>query len=359
MTARTFVMAGGGTGGHVIPALAVAEELKRRGHKAIFIGTRKGLESKLVPEAGFRLDWIDIEGIKGLGLGAVWRVGIKMPQALQTTRKLLRREEVAAVFSMGGFVAGPTVLAAATLGVPVVVMEPNAMPGLTNRRMAGMAYRALVVFEEAGKFFRKGKWEVCGLPVREEFFHLTPKPFGNPFTVLVSGGSRGSRTLNNAARVAWRLAQEAGMAVRWIHQCGVDMFAELAEEFRQGNYNGKVTAFVDNMPEAFAESDVIICRSGAGAVSELAAAGKASVLVPFPFAADQHQLRNAEAMQRAGASRLVLDQEMDGARMLAEIKSLGADAGALIAMGDAARRLARPDALKRACDVLENAAANA
>ena len=359
MIVRTFVMAGGGTGGHIVPSLAVAGELKRRGHKAVFIGTKKGLEAKLVPEAGYPLEWIDIDAIKGMGLRAALRMAAKMPRAVHVARKVLRREAAAAVFSMGGFVAGPTVLAAASLGVPVVVMEPNAMPGLTNRKMASLAYRALVMFEEAGQFFRKGKWEVCGLPVREEFFRIAQKVHGGPLTVLVTGGSRGSRTLNNAARRAWQLAREAGMAVRWIHQCGVEMFAELSAEFSKGKYDGRVTAFVDNMPEAFAEADLIICRSGAGTVSELAASGKPSVLVPYPFAADQHQLKNAEAMQNAGASRLVLDQEITGERMLAEIESLAVDPLELARMSKAARRLAKPDALKRATDVLESAVVNA
>ncbi len=356
MKGKTFVMAGGGTGGHVVPALAVARELKRRGHTPLFIGTKKGLESKLVPQAGFPIEWVDIGGIKGLGLGALARMTLKMPRAIHAARTVLKREKAAAVFSMGGFVAGPTVLAAAALGVPVVVMEPNAMPGLTNRKMAIFAYRALVMFEEAGKFFRPGRWEVCGLPVREEFFKIPPKKRGDPFTVLVTGGSRGSRTLNNAARAAWRLAKEAGMKIRWIHQSGVESFTELAEEFKRGKYDGRAVEFVDDMPKAFAEADLIICRSGAGTVSELAAAGKPSVLVPFPFAADQHQLKNAEAMRDAGAAKIVTDREMTGERMVTEIRTLSEDRAALEGMSNAARRLAKPEALRRAVNVLEEAA---
>ncbi len=356
MTGKTFVMAGGGTGGHVVPAVAVARELKRRGHKALFIGTRKGMESKLVPQAGFPIEWVDIGGIKGLGLGAMARMTLKMPGAIRAARAVLQKEKAAAVFSMGGFVAGPTVLAAASLGVPVVVMEPNAMPGLTNRKMAGLAYRALVMFEEAGKFFRPGCWEVCGLPVRDEFFKIQPRKRSELFTVLVTGGSRGSRTLNNAARAAWRIAKEAGMKIRWIHQSGVESFAELLEEFKHGKYDGRLNDFVDDMPKAFAEADLIICRSGAGTVSELSAAGKPSVLVPFPFASDQHQLKNAEAMRDAGAATMVLDAEMTGERMVAEIHTLSEGRGALDRMGTAARGLAKPEALKRAVDVLEEAA---
>ena len=356
MKGKTFVMAGGGTGGHVVPAVAVARELERRGHRALFIGTKKGMESKLVPQAGFPIEWVDIGGIKGLGLGALARMTLKMPRAIHAARAVLKREKAAAVFSMGGFVAGPTVLAAVALGVPVVVMEPNAMPGLTNRKMAGFAYRALVMFEEAGKFFRPGNWEVCGLPVRDEFFKIQPNKRGDLFTVFVTGGSRGSRTLNNAARSAWRLAKEAGMKIRWIHQSGVESSAELTEEFKHGNYDGRAVEFVDDMPKAFAEADLIICRSGAGTVSELAAAGRPSVLVPFPFAADQHQLKNAEAMRDAGAAALVPDREMTGERMVTEIRTLSEDRVGLERMGSAARRLAKPEALKRAVDVLEEAA---
>ena len=353
---QTFLMAGGGTGGHVVPAIAVAQELRRLGHKVIFVGTKKGLEAKLVPAAGFPIEWIEIGGIKGLGIGALLKMGIHLPRAVLISLRVMRTAKVAAVFSMGGFVAGPVVLAAAALGVPLVVMEPNAMPGLTNRRMAKLAYRALVMFEEAGQFFRPGRWEVSGLPVREAFFLIKQRRPARPLTVLVTGGSRGSRTLNNAARDCWKRTQEAGLKIRWLHQCGTDGIDVLQQEFSAGRFEGRVDAFFDNMAKVFDEADLIICRSGASTVSELAAAGKAAVLVPFPFAADDHQLKNAEAMVRNGAAVLVLDKEMTGARMLLEIQALELDRERIETMGKAARKLARPGALARAVTVLLEAA---
>ena len=352
----TFLMAGGGTGGHIVPAIAVAQELRRRGHKVIFSGTKKGLESRLVPAAGFSIEWIEIGGLKGLGLGALPRLAVNLPRAVLISLRVLRREKVAAVFSMGGFVAGPVVLAAAAIGVPLVVMEPNAMPGLTNRRMAKLAYRALLMFEEAGQFFKPGRWEVSGLPVREAFLRIKSRRPGKPLTVLVTGGSRGSRTLNNAAKECWKLAREAGMRVRWIHQSGVDTFKEMSEAFAAEKADGCLEAFFDDMVKVFDEADLIICRSGASTVSELAAAGKASILVPYPFAADNHQLKNAEAMVRQGAAVLVLDKEMTGARMLQEIRALSADSRVIEAMAAAARKMAKPEALTKAVTVLEQAA---
>src|SRR5580698_471950 len=223
--APLFVMAGGGTGGHVIPAIAVAREVCRMGYQVLFVGTERGVENRLVPAAGFRLEKIRVGGIKNLGIAtrisSVWQL-VKETSA-QVTR--FREWKPAAVFSMGGYVAGPPVLAALLRGVPIVVMEPNAVPGFTNRHIARWVKRALISFEETARFFPQGRTELTGLPVREEFFTLPGSP------------------------------------------------------------SGEVAQFIPDMAAAFAQADLIVCRSGAGAVSELAAAGKPSVLVPYPFAA--------------------------------------------------------------------------
>jgi len=351
-----FVMAGGGSGGHVIPSLAVAHELRGRGHECIFIGTRTGFEARLVPSAGFPIEYIEIGGLKRVGIRRVFRTLFQLPIGVIHARRMLRRLRPRAVFSMGGYAAGPVVIAAWTRGIPIVVMEPNAMPGFTNRRIGRVVKRALLSFPEAARFFPKGRSEVTGVPVRGAFFEIPRKELGDSITVLITGGSQGSRTLNNAARESWKFFSEAKFPVRFIHQAGRNMHAELAREFAEAGLDGEVVQFIDDMPAAFTNADLVVCRSGAGAMAELAAAGKPSILVPLPTAADNHQLRNAQAFERAGAGRLVLDGEMNGRRLFEEVKSLWDNPPALALMGEKARELAHPGAAQRAADVMEQAA---
>lgn len=351
MPGELFVMAGGGTGGHVIPAIAVAREVCRMGHEVLFVGTERGVENRLVPAAGFRLEKIRVGGIKNLG--AATRM-VSLARLLSETAGQIARFgewKPAAVFSMGGYVAGPPVLAALLRGVPVVVMEPNAVPGATNRWIARWVRRALVSFEETKRFFPAGRTELTGLPVREEFFNLPAKSKGE-FTVLITGGSQGSRTLNEAARQSWHLFRESGLPVRLIHQTGAPMFAAISKEFRETGLGGEVAEFIQDMPGAFAEADLVVCRSGAGAISELAAAGKPSMLVPFPFAADQHQLRNAEAFARAGAARMSLDRDWNGQRFFEVVRELYENRTELAGMSEAARKLSVPGAARRAAEIL-------
>ena len=309
-------MAGGGTGGHVIPAIAVAREVVREGHEVLFVGTERGVEGRLVPAAGFRLEIIRVGGLKNLGIttriASVWQL---VAETLGQLKKFAEWKP-AAVFSMGGYVAGPPVLAALMKGVPVVVMEPNAVPGATNRWISRWVRRALIAFEETRRYFPQGRTELTGLPVREEFFAIAPKPAGSEFTVLITGGSQGSQRLNDAARSSWPLFLKSGLPVRLIHQTGLAMHEELETGFAHTGLAGEVSAFITDMPAAFAQADLIVCRAGAGAVSELAAAGKPSLLIPFPFAADDHQLKNAEAFERAGGGRTVARSGLDGRTVL-------------------------------------------
>ena len=342
---HVFVMAGGGTGGHVIPGIAVARELQSRGHGAVFVGTREGMEAKLVPNAGFTIEWISIGGIKGLGVLRKLRTLIELPRGVWTARGILRRHNAAGVFSMGGYAAAPVVMAAALTGTPVVLMEPNAMPGMTNRRLARFARTALVSFDDALRFFPEGRAELAGLPVREEFFRLRSKPLAKPARILVTGGSRGARTLNLAAK---GLAGVAGIGVTL--QTGRDMFESVAADCKGTCI--EATAFIDDMPLAFADADLVVCRSGAGAVAELAAAGKPAILVPYPFAADDHQMANARAMERAGAARVIPDKECTRERLAREVESC-LDPETLAAMAAAARSSAMPGAAARAAYLLE------
>ncbi len=340
----------------MIPALAVAQVLRERGHRLLFIGTREGMESRLVPEAGYGMEFIRSGGLNRVGWRKQLQTGWQLPLGLAAALTILGRFRPAAVFSTGGFVAGPVAIAALIRRIPLVVMEPNAVPGIANRKIARHVYCALLGFEETRKWFPSDRAEMTGLPVRPEFFALEPKRAG-VFTVLITGGSRGSRTLNRAARESWPLFRANGSAVRIIHQTGTAEYADLSREFASAGVDGEVVPFIDRMSEAFAGADLVVGRAGAGAVNEIAAAGMPALLVPFPFAADDHQRRNAEALVHAGAAGMVLDGEMNGQKLFAEVERLRTDPDTLAAMRRNVRTFAKPGAAVRAADVLEQAAA--
>jgi UDP-N-acetylglucosamine--N-acetylmuramyl-(pentapeptide) pyrophosphoryl-undecaprenol N-acetylglucosamine transferase len=350
--AAAFVMAGGGTGGHVMPALAVARELRQRGHEVRFIGTERGIEARLVPAAGFPIDWIVIGGLNRVGFCKMLESLAELPLSVWQAARILDRARPAAVFSMGGYVAGPVLLAALWKRIPVVVMEPNAIPGFTHRKLARFVARALVSFPETARWFPKPGVEVTGLPVRDEFFALPPKPREAILTVLITGGSQGSRTLNRAAEQSWPLWGDAPL--RLIHQTGPAAYPEIARRFQATGLRGEVHAFIADMPAAFAQADLVISRAGMGAVSELAAAGKPSILIPLPTAADDHQLHNAKRMEQAGAARLVRDAEWTGERFVQEVRALMSEPGLLERMSAAARAMAKPGAARRAAEILES-----
>jgi UDP-N-acetylglucosamine--N-acetylmuramyl-(pentapeptide) pyrophosphoryl-undecaprenol N-acetylglucosamine transferase len=274
----------------------------------------------------------------------------KLPLATLACGKFVR--QASAVFSMGGYVAGPAVMAALLRRKPVVVMEPNAIPGFTNRAISRFVTRALVTFPETEAYFPGGKTEVTGLPVREEFFTIPARAPGSVLHVLITGGSQGSRTLNQAAQQSWPLFRTAGFPVRLVHQSGPHGWQELRDAFAGSGLEGEIVPFIADMPAAFGAADLVVCRSGAGAVSELAAAGKPSILVPFPFAADDHQTRNAEAMERDGAARLIRDAELTGERFFSAVREMRSSPVALERMAQAARKFAKPGAARRVAEIL-------
>jgi UDP-N-acetylglucosamine--N-acetylmuramyl-(pentapeptide) pyrophosphoryl-undecaprenol N-acetylglucosamine transferase len=347
----TFFVAAGGTGGHVMPALPVAGVLRERGHRCVFIGTRSGAEARLVPRAGFEVMWIEAEGLQRRTAREQAVALAKLPLAVMKVRGLIARERPAALLSLGGFVAGPAVLAALSKRLPVVAVEPNAVPGLVTRKTASRIARACVNFEETKRWFPAGRAVLTGVPVRNEFFELKAKEAGE-FTVLVTGGSQGSRTLNRAARESWPLLPRLGANVRMILQAGKNEAEGLRSEFAQTGLQGEVTDFIADLPAAFARADIVVARAGASTVAELCAAGKPSILVPFPYAADDHQTKNAEAMVRAGAARLVADANWTGEALLAQVAALRAAPDELRSMGEAARRLAHPEAARITADIL-------
>jgi UDP-N-acetylglucosamine--N-acetylmuramyl-(pentapeptide) pyrophosphoryl-undecaprenol N-acetylglucosamine transferase len=354
----SFVMTGGGTGGHVFPAIAVARVLRDRGHRVLFIGRESGIESRLVPEAGFEMEHIRVGQLNRAGVIQQLRTTSQLPFSVMAASRILKTFRPAAVFSMGGFVAGPVMIASILRKVPLVVMEPNAAPGFANRKVARYVYRALLGFESTRRSFPPGRSEVTGLPVRSEFFSVKPKCDG-PFTILITGGSGGSRTLNRASRESWPLFRDRAPEIRIVHQTGAAEHETLAREFASTGLRGEIVPFIRDMAGAFAEAHVVVARSGAGSVNEIAAAGMASILVPFPFSTDDHQKRNAEAFRDVGAARMVLDAEMNGECLFQEVESLRLNCAELQQMGEGARQFAHPHAAERAADVMEEAAAAA
>ncbi len=351
----SFVLTGGGTGGHVIPALAVGRVLRERGHRLLYIGTRSGMESRLVPEAGFAIEFIRSGGLNRVGIRKQLQTVVQLPVGVAAAWSLLRKFRAQAVFSMGGYVAGPVMLASVLAHIPLIIMEPNAVPGFANRRVARRVYRALLGFPGTAAWFPPQLSEVTGLPVRAEFFALEPKQ-GGEFTVLITGGSRGARTLNRASRESWPLFRTSGVPVRIMHQTGAAEYEELSREFGEVGLDGEVLPFIADMAGAFAQADVVIGRAGAGGVSEIAAGGMPSVLVPLPFAADDHQRKNAETLLQTQAARMVPDAEMNGERLFREVEALRKDPQQLATMRQRVREFARPGAAERAADVMQEAA---
>ncbi|MGI9067742.1 MAG: undecaprenyldiphospho-muramoylpentapeptide beta-N-acetylglucosaminyltransferase [Pyrinomonadaceae bacterium] len=354
------LIAAGGTGGHIYPGIAVAKEIMRRQPKSEvrFVGTERGLESKLVPQAGFELSIIDSAGLKNVGPIARVRALMVIPKSLLTARGLIRAFRPDIVIGAGGYVSGPVVLTGALMDVPTLVMESNALPGWTNRRLARFVDKAAVSFQAAVPYFgRKGV--VTGNPVRREFFEIPARQRDasgkGEFSILVFGGSQGARAINEAMMAALPLLEEMKQVLRITHQTGEDDFDRVRAAYVNAGWEGKanVKHYIDDMVATFADTDLVICRAGATTSAELIAAGKAALMVPFPFAADDHQRKNAEALANAGAARMILQQDLSAERVAQEIAALAREPERITAMEQAARKLARGDAAATVVDLIE------
>jgi UDP-N-acetylglucosamine--N-acetylmuramyl-(pentapeptide) pyrophosphoryl-undecaprenol N-acetylglucosamine transferase len=356
------LIAAGGTGGHIYPGIAVAQEIRRRDStsQVHFVGTARGLETRLVPQAGFELSLIESAGLKNVSLGARLKGVAVLPQSFVSTRKLLRQFQPDVVVGAGGYVSGPVVLTAAITKRPTLVMESNALPGWTNRVLARFVDRAAVSFEQALPYFR-GKAKVTGNPVRREFFEIPAKQREpGKFSLLVFGGSQGARAINEAMVAALPRLQELPTMLLIKHQTGAADFEKVKAAYADAGWGerGEVRSYIDNMMADFADADLVLCRAGATTTAELIAAGKASIMVPFPFAADDHQRKNAEALEAAGAARMILQKELSGERLATEIARLIKAPEELNQMEDASRKLAHGDAAAAAVDMIEELSRN-
>ena len=340
-----ILIAGGGTGGHVIPSLAIARELRdRHAAEVRFVGTPRGLETKLVPEAGFQLELIPVGQLKNVSLLIRLRTLADLPLGILRCISLLRSFKPQVVIGVGGYASGPAMLAATFLRIPTVAFEPNAVPGLANRLIGKYVSAAAVNFTSSTSFFRNAK--VTGIPVRREFFDIAPKPSG-PLRLLVFGGSQGARVLNQVMPkiAAQLLARFPELTI--VHQVGGRNGDSTATAYaNEGVCDPRLTRtlYLDAMVEEIAAADLILCRSGASTVAELAAAGRPSVLVPFAAAADDHQRKNAEVFVAAGAAAMILEAEFTPAEALAEVTNLLNHPEVRLRMGRAARALAHASA---------------
>ncbi len=359
MDTKVMVMAGG-TGGHVFPALAVADELKQRGAAISWLGAPNSFESRTVPEHGYDLDLVHIQGLRGKGVLRWFTAPFKLIRAMVEAGIIIRRRHPSLVIGMGGFVSGPGGLVAKLLGVPLVIHEQNALPGMTNRWLAKVATRVMEAFP--GSFRNSSGAVTTGNPVRQEIlqrFTLPPqvKTKGTPFRLLIIGGSLGAKILNEI--VPESMANiPVEIRPKVIHQAGRDKDVETIARYESVNVEAKVQPFLSDMADAYADADLVVCRAGALTIAELAAAGMPSILVPFPHAVDDHQTFNARYLSDAGAAVLLDQSSLDPDVLAKEVTRLLGDRELLLKMSQRAKKLALPDATKRVADVCEEVIAN-
>jgi UDP-N-acetylglucosamine--N-acetylmuramyl-(pentapeptide) pyrophosphoryl-undecaprenol N-acetylglucosamine transferase len=344
--ADRILIAGGGTGGHVFPGIAVASALVRlAGAEVTFAGSPRGLEKTLVPQHGFDLELLDVEPMKGGGPARAIRGALVAARATRAARTIVARLEPRACLSVGGYAAGPAALACIARGVPVAILEPNAILGFANRVLAPFAKRAYVAWAETARVFRASKAHLYGVPLRAGFAPRLYVPHVGPKRVLVLGGSQGAQALNERVPQALAdLAKRHEMVV--VHQAGRDREAEVETAYQMAGLRSgvEVVPFLDEVAQQMATADVIIARSGAVTVAEIAAIGRASILVPFPHAADDHQAKNAMALAELGGSVCIRQEAADASRIAAELDSILGDDDRRVRMASAARDHGRPHA---------------
>jgi UDP-N-acetylglucosamine--N-acetylmuramyl-(pentapeptide) pyrophosphoryl-undecaprenol N-acetylglucosamine transferase len=360
-----YLIAGGGTGGHVFPALALAGELRRRRPEApiVFVGTARGIETDLVPRAGYPLELIRARGLVGKSAGDTARGALSLPLGFVDSWRVVTRHRPRAVVGVGGYAAGPVVATAWARRIPTVLHESNAVPGLTNRLLAILAGRIAVGGEEARRVLPGAV--VTGNPVRPEFFSipsLDARPVPRSLRILVVGGSQGAAILNRLVPLALGELAGEGLSFDVVHQCGrralesADGPGGVGTLYREaGIPAAAVRGFLHDLPTELAAADLVVCRSGAMTVAEVAAAGRPALFVPFRLAAHGHQEANARALERAGAAAVVTEEGAEAGELGPALRVLLVDLARLSVMGRAARAQARPDAAARVCDLVLSA----
>ncbi|HZQ92343.1 MAG TPA: undecaprenyldiphospho-muramoylpentapeptide beta-N-acetylglucosaminyltransferase [Terriglobales bacterium] len=353
------ILAGGGTGGHVIPALAIAQELKSQfAAEVIFIGTSRGIETRLVPQAGFELRLVEVGPLNRVSFARRLRTVSDLPRAILASRRILRAFRPDVAIGVGGYASGPAMLAAILRGVPTIAFEPNLMPGFANRRVARWVTAAAVQFEESCRWFGGGKCHVTGVPVRAAFFQVPPRGEAEGPSLLVFGGSQGAHAINRAICEALPELRRRVPELAITHQSGEREFETVRSAYAAQGVEADVRPYIEDMARAYDRADLLVCRSGASTVAEVAAAGRAAIFIPFPRAADDHQRRNAEALASKDAAVVLPESELTPARLAETIAGLFADRARLRQMSAAARALSRPDAARAIAQLAKNITAN-
>jgi UDP-N-acetylglucosamine--N-acetylmuramyl-(pentapeptide) pyrophosphoryl-undecaprenol N-acetylglucosamine transferase len=344
---RPVIIMAGGTGGHVFPALALARLLRARSYEVIWLGTRRGLEARIVPQNGIPIEWLSVGGLRGKGITTLLAAPFRLAQALFQALGVMRRHKPMVVVGLGGFVTGPGGVAAWLTRAPLVIHEQNAIAGFTNRRLAPLAREVLTAFPNS--FDAGTRARAIGNPVREEIFAVPPpiERFANrsgAIRILVVGGSLGAMKLNSTVPFAIARLAAASIAVEVRHQAGERWIESARKSYADANVRAEVMPFIEDMAAAYGWADLVICRAGALTVSELAAAGVGAILVPFPHAVDDHQTHNAQYLVQEGAAVLIADRDVTAERLAEELQRLCTGRGKLLAMAERARQLAKPNA---------------
>ena len=350
---RRIMVAGGGTGGHLFPGLAVVEELRRRipGLEVKFVGTARGIEARILPSRGESLELLNVTPLKGQGVGARFKSFARIPTAMKEAASLMRGFEPDLVLGVGGYASGPVLLAASLSGRPTALLEQNAYVGMTNRILARFVDRAYVAFEQTEQVFGASKSRLTGNPVRQQFVEHARLALADPEgfesrarTVLVLGGSQGARKLNEDLPRALAQAGVANLNLEVVHQTGEAMREEVEAIYRELGIRARVVTFIEEIARAYANAALVIARAGATTLAELCAIGRPSILIPFPFAADDHQAKNADALEAQGASICIRESDLEVGRLADLIAGLLDDPAKRQGMARAAREHGRPDA---------------
>jgi UDP-N-acetylglucosamine--N-acetylmuramyl-(pentapeptide) pyrophosphoryl-undecaprenol N-acetylglucosamine transferase len=349
------IIAGGGTGGHLFPGIAIAEELIRRNpaNQILFIGTDRGLEKRVLGPLGFPLAILKVEGIKGKETWGALKSLLKIPAALLTSFHIIKTFKPNFVVGVGGYASGPAVLAARLMGIKTFIAEQNAFPGLTNRILGHFACRVFLTFADSKRWFPEHKTILTGNPVRMTFIPGGNEriPGNKPFTILVFGGSQGAHAINHAVLASLDHLIHLKDKMNFIHQTGDAELQKVEKAYREKGFKAEVYPFITEMAAAYRRADLLLCRAGATSLAEITAMGKASLLIPFPYAAADHQTKNAVAMANAGAAMMIPEKELDGVRLASAIEDLYLHQERITRMETASASLGRLNAAAAIVDV--------
>ncbi|MEW5978057.1 MAG: undecaprenyldiphospho-muramoylpentapeptide beta-N-acetylglucosaminyltransferase [Acidobacteriota bacterium] len=353
--AARVLIAGGGTGGHVYPGIAIAKEIQRRRPDTVilFVGTDRGLETRIVPAEGFRLETITVSGLKGKSGVRQLKSLFEIPASLWQCRRILAAFKPSVVVGVGGYASGPPLLLAALRGIPTLIQEQNALPGLTNRLLARFVNKVATAFAESERYFGS-KAVLTGNPVRPEFKGLPRREEQESFTILIFGGSQGARAINQAMMGALPLLAGQFSELRFVHQTGDKDYDEVSASYRASGVSHEVRPFFYDIPAQYARANLIICRAGATTLAETSVSGRAALLIPFARASDNHQQKNAEALVRAGAAEMILEKDLTPQLLANRILFLKSRPHELRSMEEKSRGLGRPDSTERIVDLVEN-----